>query len=70
MYLFNRGNELYANDPAGLSSNPRISFHICQKMLFSELNDSKNECIIKDTCRHSDIFAERYIKDLFSVTGS
>ena len=30
---FNRGDELYANDPAGLGSNPRISFHICQKIV-------------------------------------
>ena len=47
---FYRGDELYANDPAGLSSNPRISFHICQKklhMLFSELNDSKEKVFSK-----------------------
>ena len=34
MSLFNRGDELYdANNPAGLSSNPSISFHICQKII-------------------------------------
>ena len=32
-YFFNQGDELYVNDPAGLSSNPRISFHICQKII-------------------------------------
>ena len=33
MYLFNPGDELYANDPAGLNSNPRISFHIYLKII-------------------------------------
>ena len=48
MYLFSRRDKLYANDPVGQWSNPRISLHICQNnMLFCELNESKNEAFYK-----------------------
>ena len=30
---FNPGVKLYANDPVDLSSNPRISSHICLKII-------------------------------------
>ena len=52
MYFFNQGNTLYVNNSASSCSNPRISFHICQKLhlLFSELNDSKNMCFFKIIC--------------------
>ena len=41
LYLFNRGDELYVNDPAGLSSNLSISFHICQKIIAYAIQWSK-----------------------------
>ena len=69
VYLFNRGDELYANNPAGLTSNSRISFHICQKIIaFSELNDSNKPSVFKNhgvfKCNGSDLFPGRVVAAL------